>query len=201
MKQPRPVEEGELARKAIHYSSTIIPLAYYFFFDKNVMLWLTGLGFLIFLIAEIIRHIYPQFYKLYLKIFGLMIRTHEKKYHLTGATYVFLGSFLSIFFFPKTIAVIVLLFLTVGDPSACLVGLSIGRINLPGNTKTLEGSLAFILAGLLATFWIPGVGLKVKLTGVFLAALIEYMPFKRFDDNLMIPLITGTLMIILHNIG
>ena len=129
-----------------------------------------------------------------------MIKTHEKKYYLTGATYVFLGAFLSIYFFPKTIAVIVLLFLTVGDPSACLVGLSLGRIRLlPGSKKTLEGSLAFILAGLLVTFWIPGVGIKLKVIGVILAALIEYLPFKNFDDNLMIPLMTGTLMLILLN--
>ncbi|HMA62236.1 MAG TPA: hypothetical protein VKP78_06245 [bacterium] len=193
------VAEGELARKAIHYSSTLIPLAYYFVLNRGVMLWATGLLFLFFLMAEIVRLRFPRFYKLYLKVFGWMIRSHEKKDHLTGATYVFLGAFLSIFFFSKEVAVIVLFFLTVGDPTACLVGLSIGRVKLPGTEKTVEGSLAFILAGLLATFWISGVGLGVKIAGVLLAALIEYLPFKSFDDNLMIPLITGTIMMIILN--
>jgi len=199
MARVRQVKEGELARKAIHYSSSVIPLAYYFFLDRKFMLWATGIFFLVFLIAEIIRLFFPQFYKLYLKVFGLMIRPYEKKHYLTGATYVFLGSFLSIFFFPKAIAVIVLLFLSVGDPSACLIGLSIGGTKLPGTVKTLEGSLAFILSGLLVTFWIPGVGIGLKILGVLLAAVIEFLPFKGFDDNLMIPLITGTLMVIILN--
>ncbi|MCF7886017.1 MAG: hypothetical protein K9M80_05950 [Candidatus Marinimicrobia bacterium] len=202
MNQVKTVKDGELARKAIHYSATIIPLTYFFLLDRSVMLWITGLLFILFLLAELIRLYFPQFYRLYLKVFGLMIRTYEKKYYLTGATYVFLGAFLSIFFFPKEIAIIVLLFLTVGDPSACLVGLSIGQIKLPGSDKTLEGSLAFILTGLLVTFWIPGVNLELKIIGVLLAALIEYLPFRSFDDNLMIPLMTGTLMmIILNNLG
>ncbi len=188
------VTEGEYARKLIHYSASFIPLLYYFFLPRYIMLWITGGAFVFMVIAELTRLLFPLYYQIYLKIFGWMIRSYEKKRYLTGATYVFLGTFLSIFFLPKNIAIISMLFLTIGDPTACLVGLSIGRIKLPGSEKTLEGSLAFILAGLIATFWIPELGLLHKSLGVSLAAVIEYLPFKKFDDNLMIPIITGTFL-------
>jgi len=188
------VKEGEYARKAIHYSASLIPLLYYFLFSRSLMLWLTGGSFVLMIVAELARLLYPKYYHIYLRFFGWMIRSYEKKKYLTGATYVFLGSFLSIFFFTKNIAVISLLFVTIGDPTACLAGLSFGNIKLPGSEKTLEGSISFILAGLLATFWIPEISILEKALGGSLAAMIEYMPFKKFDDNLMIPIITGTFL-------
>lgn len=189
------IRDGELARKAIHYLATLIPLTYYFLLDRSTMITVMAVCFVIILIGEHLRMRRPAFRRLYLKIFGWMIRPYEYENHLTGATYVFLGALLVASLFPKEIAVIALLFLTVGDPSACLVGLSIGRIRLIGN-KTLEGTLAFILAGLLATFWIPGVPFLIKIIGVTIACLVELIPWK-VDDNWLIPTVSALCMYLL----
>jgi len=189
------IKEGELARKAIHYTASLIPVLYYFVFNRTITLIVLGACSAIFVIAELLRMSYPRLYRLYLKIFGFMIRHHERREKFTGATFVFLGSFLTVFLFPKEVAVIALLFLTIGDPTACLIGLAIGKHKLIGE-KTVEGSLAFIMAGLIATSWISTVPFATKIAGVILAGLIELIPW-RIDDNLMIPLLSGTIMMIL----
>ncbi len=189
------IKDGELARKAIHYTASLIPILYYFVFNRTITLSVLGACSFIFIVAELLRMRYPRLYRLYLKIFGFMIRHHERRTKFTGATFVFLGSFLTVFLFPKEVAVISLLFLTIGDPTACLIGLACGKHKLI-REKTLEGSLAFVIAGLLATLWIPTVPFTIKIVGVILAGLIELIPW-RIDDNLMIPLLSGTIMMIL----
>ncbi len=189
------IKEGELARKAIHYNASLIPIIYYFFVDRQIALIILGGFSAAMIFAEILRMRNPLSRNLYVKIFGWMTRSHEYEGHFTGATYVFLGSFFTIFLFPKEIAVIVLLFLSVGDPTACLVGLSIGKVKI-WRKKTLEGSLAFIVAGFLATFWIPGISLWVKVIGTFVACFVELIPWK-VDDNITIPIITGCMIMLL----
>jgi len=188
----RNVPKGELGRKAIHYTALLIPLIYYLFIEKEQAIWIlivlsTGM-----LMADLLRINVPFFKALYNRYFGEITRPHEHQKHLTGATYLFLGSLLVVSLFSKEIAVIAMFFLTVGDPSACMIGISFGRIKIMRN-KTLEGSVAFILAGLAATWWIPGISLHVKILGVCAASLIELLPW-RLDDNITIPLFSALLM-------
>ncbi|MFO7987512.1 MAG: hypothetical protein R6U38_16750 [Desulfatiglandaceae bacterium] len=189
------IQKGEGARKSIHYTASLIPILYYFVFDRSITLSVLAVCSLTFILAEIMRMRYPGLYRIYLKIFGFMIRSHERQAKFTGATFVFLGSFLTVLLFSKEVAVTVLLFLTIGDPTACLIGLARGKHKLIGD-KTLEGSLAFILASLLATCWIPMVPFPIKIAGAITAALVELIPW-RIDDNLTIPLLSGTLMMFL----
>ncbi|HDN58472.1 MAG TPA: hypothetical protein ENF20_00760 [Candidatus Marinimicrobia bacterium] len=190
----RTLTKGELARKAIHYTASLIPLIYYFFVERRTALIILGIISVIMLVAEVSRMLVPPLFSLYLKIFGWMIREHETKNSLTGATFVFIGSFLTIFFFPKDIATTVLLFLTIGDPTACLFGMSFGKIKI--FNKTLEGTLAFVISSFIATIWIPGIPLHVKLVGVITAAAVELLP-KNFDDNIAIPIISGIVISLL----
>lgn len=191
----KPVKEGELGRKAIHYTSSLVPLIYQFFFNKHDATLIAGLLFLGIVVAELLRMNVPVLRRLYRRLFGRMIKPHEFRKHFTGATYVFLGAFLAIFLFPKEIAVTCLLFLTIGDPTACLVGLSIGRIKIYNN-KTLEGMLAFVLISLLATFWIAGIPLWIKTIGVLVASFVEVI-HRKIDDNVLIPFFSGTTMLFL----
>jgi len=189
------IEDGEVTRKGVHYTASLIPILYYFVFTRTITLMVLGACCLVLVLAEVMRMRDPGLYRIYLKIFGFMIRPRERQGAFTGATFVFLGSFLTVLLFSKEVAVIVLLFLTIGDPTACLIGLAYGRHKLIGE-KTVEGSLGFITAGLLATFWIPMVPLTVKIAGVAAAALVELIPWA-IDDNLTIPLFSGTLMMFL----
>lgn len=191
------MQTDEIGRKAIHYMSSLIPLLYYFFFERHqaviIMAILTGLITL----GEILRMRVAFCRRLYLKIFGRYIRTREQENNLTGATFVFWGGLLTIWFFPKPIATVALLFLSIGDSTACLVGMMIGRIKLV-QSRTLEGALAFIVASLLLTWWIPGVALWIKVIGAVTGSLVELV-HRRVDDNLLIPLISGVVMYVLTN--
>ena len=186
------IPKGELGRKAIHYATSLIPLIYYFYIGKDMAVWILIVISVFLLIAEFARKFIPFFRSLYMKLFGDMTRPHEYKNHLTGATYVSLGSLLVIYLFPKEIAVVALLFLMVGDPTACLVGMSFGKIKIMRD-KTLEGALAFILASLIVTWWIPNVPFSVKLIGACAASLFELIPWK-LDDNLTIPSLSALFM-------
>ncbi len=187
----------EIGRKAIHYTSSLIPLLYYFFFERRQAVVIMVILTVLIMLGEILRMRLPLCRLLYLKIFGRYIRTHEQENSLTGATFVFWGGLLTIWFFPKEIATVALLFLTVGDSTACLVGMWIGRIKLV-QSRTLEGALAFVAASLLLTWWIPGVAFWVKVVGAVTGSLVELV-HRRVDDNLLIPLISGMVMYVLTN--
>ena len=182
------IDKREIARKFIHYTASLIPIIYYFLVEQKVALIILGICSAVIVSAELFRMINDTCYRLYMKIFGWMTRRHEHDRSFTGATYVFVGSFFTILLFPKEIAIISLLFLTVGDPTACLVGLSFGKIKILN--KTLEGTLAFIIVGFLVTVWVPGISLPIKALGAIIASLVELIPWK-LDDNITIPVVTG----------
>lgn len=189
------IPRSELARKALHYLTGLIPLVYYFFLAKNeavIILVVLSIGMLT---IEILRIKIPACRNLYNRYFGDITRPYEHANHLTGATYLLLGMLLVVYLFPKVIAVIAMLFILVGDPTACLIGMAFGKIRL-SRSKTLEGTLAFIAASLLVTWWIPGVALPIKLIGAVLAGGLELVT-GRLDDNLVIPTISALIMFIL----
>ncbi|MBY0383660.1 hypothetical protein K2X05_00750, partial [bacterium] len=77
------------------------------------------------------------------KIFGSIMRRREL-HHITGTTYLFLGTILIFFFFPPTIVTLSLLFLACADPLASYVGIRFGTVKILGK-KTFEGTLAAFL--------------------------------------------------------
>ena len=92
-------------------------------------------------------------------------------------------------------AVVALLFLSVGDPLAALVGSRYGRVKVWA--KTLEGTLAFLVVSLVIaavfrlttqveTYWPLAVGAAV-------ATVVEMLPLP-IDDNLLPPLMSGAVM-------
>lgn len=188
----REIPRGERGRKAIHYTATLIPLIYYFLVDKRTAIIILGVLTGSIVIAELLRMNIPYLRELYLRLFSDLTRPHEHQNNLTGASYVFLGSLMVVWLFPKPIAVVALFFLTVGDSTACLVGMSFGRIRILGQ-KTLEGTLAFIISSLLVTWWIPDIPFSVKLIGAGTASVLELIPW-RFDDNLTIPSLSALIM-------
>ena len=186
------IPKAELGRKAIHYTAVLIPLVYYFFLEKEpafIILLIISAGMLI---AEVLRMTVPFFRSLYNRFFGDMTRPHEHANHLTGATCLFIGSLLVVYLFPKDIAVVAMLFILVGDPTACLVGTAFGKIKL-SRSKTLEGTLAFIVASMVVTWWFPGVPQYVKLVGAVVAGGLEHITW-RLDDNLIIPSVSALVM-------
>ena len=180
---------GELLRKSIHLSGLILPIIY-FFVDKPTML--IGVGILtgIAIAVELMKWVSPRFGDRFSQIFAPMLRRHERKGAITGATYYIISTFLCILFFGKTLAIVCIFFMVLGDLAAALIGRMWGRTKLLG-TKSLEGSAAcFIVCAIIALVKLHPV---IGIIGALVATIVEMLPFP-IDDNLTVPLVSGAVM-------
>jgi len=183
----------ELTRKVLHLvTNSIIPIAYYFLdIPQMIMSELLGLSAIMFIIVDLGRTRNIWIAKVFQKFFNRMMRSHELDGKLTGASYLLIGSFITVMLFPKGIAVLALLFATFGDTFAALIGKRFGRIKI--GEKTLEGFIAGFVVCMLIAQIVPDVPNVIKYSGAFAAMFIELMPV-RIDDNLRIPLFSGLVM-------
>lgn len=184
------IRPHELVRKAIHLTSAAIPLLYWFILDREIML--KGVIFLSmgFLTVEYLRLSFPTAKGLFLKVFGAAIRDHEQK-NLTGATYVFTGAVLTIFLFPKQIAVPSLLILSISDTVAALVGIPFGKHKFLA--KSMEGSFSFFVSSILILFYFSPESIVLNVLVAAILTIAEAFPMK-LDDNFLIPLLSGSLL-------
>ena len=182
----------ELARKAIHISSLLIPLIYWHIGRKKALLILAPVtaGFLL---VDVFKQFIPFISTWYHTTFGTMLRYHElnrERLHLNGATWITLAAFILIAFFPKTIAVAAFAMVSVSDTVAALVGKKFGRHFF--GQKSFEGSLAFLLSALPIAALIPGlllpVGIVMAIAGTITEAMVLKIGGFRIDDNLSVPL-------------
>ena len=179
----------ELRRKSIHLSGLVLPVIY-LFLDKPVMLVIIGVltGFA--LAVELLKWLSSRFREFFFRIFASLLRTHERKGAMTGATYYLISTFLCVFFFAKTLAIVCLFFMILGDLVAALVGKKWGRTKILGK-KSLEGSTAcFVVCVAVALVKLNPI---VAIVGALVATIVELIPFP-VDDNLTVPLISGVVM-------
>jgi dolichol kinase len=109
----------------------------------------------------------------------------DKSYYRTAAAWL-LGVLIAVVFFPLRSALAATMVLTVGDPVASFVGRRFGHTEDVGSrTKTLQGSIAFLISSFLATsFLVPLVqSFAVSLVGMF----VELVSL-RIDDNFTVPI-------------
>ena len=94
------------------------------------MVILLGCLSLFAILLEISRKKWDTVESLFEKHFNFMLRQGEFDGGLTGATWLLFGSTITVFLFPIQIAVPSLLFLTVGDAFAAIIGkgIPIGKI-------------------------------------------------------------------------
>ena len=180
----------ELRRKSIHLLGLVVPILYFFTSRDLAIIGVGGLVVLA-LAAELLKGLVPTFRAIFLRIFSPILRSQEQKGGLTGATYFLIGSFLCILLFDKTLAIVCLCFLTLGDLCAALIGKQWGRIKL-FSRKSLEGSLACFVVCTAAALLI-GLHPVLAIAGALVATLIELLPIG-VDDNVTIPLISGLAM-------
>lgn len=190
------IHNSEFIRKLLHLSNLVIPFTYLFYFDSKVealiiLLPITLLASLI----EYLRINSISVKNIFDKYLFSMLRNHEKSGKYTGATWVFISSTLSIGIFPKDIAIISLIYMSIGDTAAGLIGRKFGRIKI--YNKTLEGALAGFIVCLIVGLMIDlNLSKTVVAIGALSAAIIEFMPIS-IDDNLRIPLFSGTVMYVM----
>lgn len=119
----------------------------------------------------------------------------DESQRFTGATYLVVGALLAFLLYGPEVAVPVLLFLSLGDPAAALVGRPMPGPRIFG--KSPGGSAAFAAVALTVVALLVGSGANDYhwglLVGAVIAALVELVPVPP-DDNLAIPLIAGASM-------
>ena len=81
-----------------------------------------------------------------------MLREEEKNGQVTGATWLLISFIITISIFSKDIAFPAMIFLTVGDSSAAVIGklLPVGQIG----SKHISGSIAGFLVSFMAVFYL-----------------------------------------------
>jgi len=187
------IPTNEVTRKILHLLSSIIPLGYVWFIqDKEIMVVLLGCLSLIAILLEISRKKWDIVESLFEKHFNFMLRQSEFDEGLTGATWLLFGSTITLYLFPIQIAVPSLLFLTVGDAFAAIIGkgIPVGKIG----DKHLSGTIAGIVTSCGIALWInqhlPG---EIIILSSVASMLVEVAPLP-MNDNLTIPLTGGLVM-------
>lgn len=191
----------ELYRKALHIAALIIPVGM-FVLDHKYFILLLGLASVCALGLEILRTYLPAVNYWISKRFGFMMRPEEisgpnKNIAFTGATWVFISAFLLALFFPTHIAASAFAMFMVGDGFAAIVGRCYGKIFWRGSSKTLEGSMAFLVSALLIVLIVPGVNLMFGAWAAVGACLAEALPGP-LNDNLRSPLVAALIMVTLE---
>ena len=149
------------------------------------------------IVVEVARLRLPGLNRWAIRWLSPLLKTSER-HAITGATYIALASLIAFLIFDKSVAIAALLFVSLGDPAAALVGSRVPGPRIAG--KSPIGTLAFLIVGLatasvlmatdvLEHHWSVGVGAGV-------AALVELVPL-RIDDNLTIPLASGAAITLL----
>ncbi|MBN1503954.1 MAG: phosphatidate cytidylyltransferase [Candidatus Eisenbacteria bacterium] len=183
---------AEAKRKAIHFSSSWVPVAYYLlpeYLGKSALLVAAG----IFLTLDMLRIHEPRLKTVFYRFFGDIVREHEKTM-LLGSTSLVIAALLTVYCFQKNIAAAALLYLTIGDSMAALIGKTYGRTYVFG--KTLEGSLACFVSCVLIGLLVPDLPPDIVVVGALVATTFELLPIP-IDDNFRIPLSAGFVMQIL----
>ena len=94
----------ELRRKSIHLFGLIVPIIY-ILIEKRPAVIAVGILVLIALLIELLKTVSPSFSDVFFRIFTPLLRSHERKGAMTGATYYLIGAFVSILLFPKLLSV------------------------------------------------------------------------------------------------
>jgi len=185
--------KGEIYRKGIHLTSLSIPVGF-FLFDSRVIVVCLILALGLSAIFDLIRFFGSEALKRYLaSLFGFLLRPREKK-SFSGSTTIILAGLLVYYFYDLRIAAASMVIVVVGDTAAALTGRLVGRFKF--YNKSLEGTLGFILFTSLAILVVPEIDTRVAISGVLVGALVELLPIP-IDDNITVPLAAGGFMQIL----
>lgn len=173
-----------------------IPLAA-IFLPSGIMIAGTAVLSGIALLVEGARLRLPGVNSLLVSRFMLLLKEAESR-KVTGATYFVISALAVFLLFDESVAIAALLFLSLGDPAAALVGRRAPGIRVFG--KSPLGTLAMVLVGLGIAGVLSAAGAVDRHWGLYagavVAGLAELLPLP-MDDNVTIPLVSGGVMALL----
>jgi diacylglycerol kinase (CTP) len=187
-----------LARKTWHCGMGVFMALFYGVgFPKAVCVSILIIALAFFLTAEYARLRFPKLNAYAIKAMGPVMRKHEID-KMSGTPFYIGSVLLAIVIFPKSIAILSILFLAIGDPMSSIFGLTWGHKSYRfANGKSLIGTAAGMGVCSLITFlylMFTGVTLFPSLCIALAAGLAgggaEMIPLE-IDDNFSIPLVSG----------
>jgi dolichol kinase len=143
---------------------------------------------------ELLRMRSPRAASALIAFFRPIAHPHER-HKVNSSTWFATAMTILAFFFDPMLAAVAVAVLGLADPAAAFVGRRWGRTQLIGS-RSLEGSLAFVVAGALASLgvlWIwhghVAFGVRVAVAiGAALAGATAELLSRRIDDNFSVPL-------------
>ena len=186
---------SEYKRKLIHLFNLAIPFGYlYVFPEKWVFVKLLSILMVLFIIFDILRHKVTWVKSLFSLFIDSMLRSHEQEGKLTGATWVMIGAVISIILFSKPVAIIALIFMSLGDTAAGLIGQRYGKHKIWN--KSWEGFFGGLFVCIIIGMNYSLLPITISLSGAVAAMVMEIVPIP-LDDNFKIPLGAGAIMMML----
>lgn len=195
--------KGEILRKTIHYLSSAISIGYYYL-DKSVVLIVLVIMLLFMLAVEFAKYESDYVYNLYMKYFKHMLREHEydkRAFRINGASWVILSCIICILLFPKLIAIMGMLMLSLADSTSGIIGRLYGKRHYATNRSYL-GTAVFFIVGLIVIIITPKYTYSMNeyLVG-FLAVVVTTFAeafILRIDDNFTIPFVGSLSLYVLY---
>ena len=130
----------------------------------------------------------------YLRLFAPLLKADEST-RITGAVYMVIAGLLVFLLYGKDVAVPVMLFLSLGDPAAALLGRRTPGPRVRG--KSPGGTVGFVgVAAAAAAVLVVSGGIEYHWAlwaGAGIAGLVELASLPP-DDNFTVPLLAGTAM-------
>jgi len=150
------------------------------FYSKDIVMLLAASMFSIFGLNSILERLNIQ------TAFSFTKEQRDKKTsHYVSGLYWITSSLFVLVLFPMYVALTSILVLAISDPTAKLIGGSVGRKSNPLNMrKTVEGSITCFLTSFVIVYVFFDV--YAALLAAFFVALVEALQ-KRIDDNLALP--------------
>lgn len=192
------IKNFELNRQLFHLSLGIalVLLLMYGFIDKNIILILIIIGLILSLLSR--KHKIP--------IINYLLQKFERKKEIEtfpgkGTIFYFIGVYLSLWLFPREIALASIMVLALGDSISHLYGLHYGRIRHPlSNAKFLEGTVAGFIAGFIgAWMFLPWhEAFFASLIAMIAEAIEIKIGAEQVDDNLIIPVVAGAVVFMIR---
>lgn len=152
------------------------------------------------LFIEMLRLRVPAFNEKVMRSWGFLMRSSEIN-RVSGVPYFLGAAMLTIAIFPKTVAILAILYLAWGDPVASLMGILYGKhgpMLMPG--RSLIGTASGVATcGLITVLVMTSLMLPwptvaaLTVIGALSGGLAELIPFD-MDDNFVIPVVSGFML-------
>lgn len=180
--------KSEVWRKLLHLFALVIPIGYYLV-PRAVAVACVGVAFLVALLIDLARFRSWPIQRFWAPVVSPIVRPKEN-HAFTGASHILFSGWLCPLLFSVPAAALAMTCIIFGDSAAALVGRRWGKHRYGNGSRSLEGSVAFFLASIVAALVVPGVPLWIGLAGALLASIVEALS-NVVDDNLSVPLLVG----------